>query len=125
VDQGSLPFRPAATTTAGPSVAGPGAPSPLTPIRVGGNIKAPIKTKDVKPAYPAIAQSARVSGVVIAETIIGTDGRVTNVTVMRSIPLLDAAALEAVRQWEFMPTLVNGQPTPVVMPVTVNFQLDK
>lgn len=112
------------TTTPGLTVVGPGTPSSQPPIRVGGNIKPPIKTRDVKPLYPPIAQTARVSGVVIVETVIGTDGRVTNATIMRSIPLLDGAALEAVRQWEFGPTLLNGQPTPIVMSVTVNFQLD-
>ena len=75
------------------------------------------------PLYPAIAQSARVQGIVIIEATIGADGRVTDVTVLRSIPLLDAAALTAVRQWEFSPTLLNGIPVPVIMTVTVNFTL--
>ena len=77
----------------------------------------------MSPLYPAIAQSARVQGIVIIEAIIGADGRVTDVTVLRSIPLLDAAALTAVRQWEFTPTLLNGIPVPVIMTVTVNFTL--
>ena len=77
----------------------------------------------MSPLYPAIAQSARVQGIVIIEATIGADGRVTNATVLRSIPLLDTAALTAVRQWEFTPTLLNGIPVPVIMTVTVNFTL--
>ena len=92
-------------------------------MRVGGNIKQPTKTKDVRPVYPPIAQSARVQGVVIIEAVIGPNGRVTDARVLRSIPLLDAAALDAVRQWEFTPTLLNGVPVPVIMTVTVNFAL--
>jgi protein TonB len=77
----------------------------------------------VNPVYPPIAQSARVQGVVIIEAIIGPDGRVTEAKVLRSIPLLDAAALDAVKQWVYTPTLLNGVPVPVIMTVTVNFTL--
>src|SRR5437667_362603 len=96
---------------------------PTPPVRVGGNIKAPQRIKDVKPVYPAIAQSARVQGVVIIEATIGPNGLVQEAKVLRSIPLLDAAALEAVRQWTYTPTLLNGVPVPVIMTVTVNFTL--
>ena len=71
--------------------------------------------------YPAIAQSAHVTGAVIIEATIGPDGKVIDAKVVRSIPLLDQAALDAVRQWEYTPTLLNGVPVPVVMTVTVNF----
>ena len=101
----------------------PPPPPPPAPVRVGGNIKPPTKVKDVKPTYPAIAQSARVQGVVIIEATIGPNGKVQDAKVLRSIPLLDAAALDAVRQWEFTPTLLNGVPVPVIMTVTVNFTL--
>ena len=104
-------------------VAAPPPPPPPAPVRVGGNIKPPTKVKDVKPTYPAIAQSARVQGVVIIEATIGPNGKVQDAKVLRSIPLLDAAALDAVRQWEFTPTLLNGVPVPVIMTVTVNFTL--
>ncbi len=77
----------------------------------------------MNPVYPPIAQSARVQGVVIIEAIIGPDGRVTEAKVLRSIPLLDAAALDAVKQWVYTPTLLNGVPVPVIMTVTVNFTL--
>ena len=69
-----------------------------------------MKVKDVKPVYPPIAQSARVQGVVIVEAIIDADGKVADARVLRSIPLLDQAALDAVQQWEFTPTLLNGMP---------------
>jgi protein TonB len=92
-------------------------------VRVGGNIKAPTKIRDVRPEYPDIAQQARVRGVVIIEALIGGDGTVQDARVLRSIPLLDQAALDAVLQWQFTPTLLNGQPVPVIMTVTVNFTL--
>ena len=96
---------------------------PSAPVRVGGKILPPKKVKDISPVYSAIAQSARVQGVVILEATIGVDGRVQNVRVLRSIPLLDAAATDAVRQWQYTPTLLNGVPVAVVMTVTVNFTL--
>jgi TonB family protein len=95
----------------------------VSPVRVGGTIKAPQRLKHVPPVYPPIAQSARVQGVVIVEATIGTDGLVAGATVVRSIPLLDQAALDAVRQWEFAPTLLDGKPVPVIMTVTVSFTL--
>lgn len=101
----------------------PPTPPPVAPVRVGGNIKPPAKIKDASPQYPAIAQSARVQGIVIIEAVIGADGRVQDARILRSIPLLDDAALDAVRQWEYTPTLLNGLPVPVVMTVTVNFRL--
>jgi periplasmic protein TonB len=61
---------------------------------------------------------------VIIEATIGSDGRVQNARVLRSIPLLDDAALDAVKQWQYVPTLLNGVPVPVVMTVTVQFRLD-
>jgi len=93
------------------------------PLRVGGQIKPPIKVKDVKPVYPAIARSAGVVGAVTIEATIGEDGKVIDATVVRSIPLLDQAAVDAVRQWVYTPTLLNGVPVPVIMTVTVSFTL--
>ena len=92
-------------------------------VRVGGQIKAPTKTRNVQPIYPLIAQSARVQGVVIIEATIDPDGKVANTRVLRSIPLLDQAALDAVRKWEYEPTRLNGIAVPVIMTVTVNFTL--
>jgi TonB family protein len=92
-------------------------------VRVGGKIKAPTKTTDVKPVYPAAALSASVEGAVIIEATIGADGKVLDAKVLRSVRMLDQAALDAVKQWEYSPTLLNGKPVPVVMTVTVNFKL--
>jgi TonB family protein len=92
-------------------------------VHVGSILKAPQKTKDVKPVYPPMAVASHVQGIVILEATIGADGKVEDAKVIRSIPLLDQAALDAVRQWEFTPTLLNGVPVPVVMALTVNFSL--
>jgi protein TonB len=92
-------------------------------VRVGGKIRPPTKIKDVTPVYPAAAKSAKVAGVVIVEATIGANGKVIAAKVLRSVPMLDEAALDAVRQWEFTPTLLNGKPVPVVMTVTINFKL--
>jgi len=92
-------------------------------VRVGGKIKPPTKTKNVTPVYPAAAKSAKVAGMVIIEATIGANGKVIHAKVLRSVPMLDEAALDAVRQWEFTPTLLNGAPVPIVMTVTVNFKL--
>ena len=92
-------------------------------VRVGGTIKPPTKIRHVNPLYPDVAREARVSGVVILEALIGPDGSVEDVHVLRSIPLLDRAAVDAVRQWQFTPTLLNGVQVPVIMTMTVNFTL--
>jgi protein TonB len=102
----------------------PPSPPPPAPVRVGGGIRPPQKTKHVTPLYPAVAQSARVQGTVIIEATIDLDGKVSDARVLRGHSLLDGEALAAVRQWEFTPTLLNGVPTPVIMTVTVNFRLN-
>jgi len=99
-------------------------PPPQPPLRVGGVVHAPQKVHHVAPIYPAIAQAARVSGVVILEALIAEDGSVRDVKVLRSVPLLDASASDAVRQWRFTPTLLNGVPVQVIMTVTVRFSLN-
>ena len=101
-------------------------PSPAQPpaiVHVGGTIRAPQKIADVSPVYPAIAQQARIQGIVIIEATIDARGNVTAARVLRSMPMLDQAALDAVRQWKYTATLLNGVPVPVIMTVTVNFQL--
>lgn len=108
--------------TSSGGVSGGVPPSPGSqPVRVGGNIKTPSKVVHVDPVIPARAVQARISGMVIVEATIGVDGSITDVKVLRSIPLLDEAAVEAVRQWKFTPTTLNGVPVPVVMTLTVNF----
>jgi protein TonB len=101
----------------------PPAPRAIAPVRITSDLKPPAKIKDVLPVYPDIAMRARIGGMVILEAVIDAQGRVVNVKVLRSVPLLDQAAIEAVRQWEFTPTRLNGVPVPVVMTVTVNFTL--
>jgi TonB family protein len=97
--------------------------APLTGVRVGGGVLPPRKVKDVPPVYPAAAQDARVQGVVILEARVDENGNVSDVRPLRSIPLLDQAAIDAVKQWQYTPTLLNGAAVPVVMTVTVNFTL--
>ena len=101
----------------------PPPPPPQQPVRVGGAIRPPQRTRDVQPAYPPLAMAARVQGIVIIEATIGADGRISDTRVLRSIPLLDQAAVEAVRQWQYTPTQLNGVPVPVIMTVTVTFAL--
>jgi len=93
------------------------------PMRVGGSISRPERIRYVAPMYPPIARAANVEGVVIVEAVLGADGRVREARILRSVQLLDAAALAAVEQWQFTPTLLNGQAVPVVMTVTVVFSL--
>ena len=103
----------------------PPPPAPKQPLPVGGVIRAPQKIKDVAPRYPALAQSAGVEGMVILQAVIGEEGSVLDVRVLKGKPLLDQAAADAVRQWRFTPTLLNGQPVPVVMTVTEAFTLNR
>jgi periplasmic protein TonB len=106
--------------------AAPPPPPPVVekkPVRLSSGIQAPQKVKYVAPIYPQIALTARREGTVVIDAIIGEDGRVQKATVLQSVPLLDEAALTAVRQWVFTPTRLNGEPVPVVMTVTVTFHL--
>jgi len=103
----------------------PGAPGPvgLRVMRAGTDIKPPRKIKDAKPIYPTIAQVTRTQGTVLIETTIGVDGKVQDARVLVSVPGLDEAALDAVRQWEYEPSLLNGVPVAVTMTVIVKFAL--
>jgi TonB family protein len=103
----------------------PGAPKP-TPVRVGGNIKAPTKVVNVNPVFPASMRTAGRAGVVPLDALIGTDGSVVFVRVVSANvhPDFADAATEAVRQWKFTPTLLNGKPVEVLMTVTINFALE-
>jgi protein TonB len=101
----------------------PPPPPPQQPLRVGGEIREPKQVRAPQPVYPEIARQAKVQGVVILEATIGKDGRVKDVKVLRPAPLLDQAAVDAVKQWVYTPTLLNGVPVEVIMTVTVNFTL--
>jgi len=109
-----LPYRRALTAEAS---------TPGAPVRVGGDIKEPKKLRDVKPAYPPDALASRIQGIVIIEAVIDEQGNVSNARILRSQPMLDQAALDAVRQWKFTTTELNGVAVPVIMTVTVNFSL--
>ena len=123
VDGGIITFG-SCDTCGSVDVVPPPPPPPPTPIvHVGGDIKPPRKVVDVAPVYPPLARAARVEGLVILEAVIAEDGSVRDIRVLRSVQLLDGAAEEAVRQWRFTPTLLNGQPVPVVMTITVAFTL--
>ena len=99
------------------------APEEQKPRRVGGDIKPPERTIYKAPQYPPAAQSARIEGTVTLEAIIDAEGVVQNVKVLGSVPLLDRAAIEAVQQWRYTPTRLNGVAIPVVMTVRVTFTL--
>lgn len=110
-------------------VSGPPPPPPVAipsqPLPVGGAIRAPRKILDVTPAYPEMARAARVQGLVILEAVISQTGAVERVRVLRSQPLLDAAAVEAVRGWRYTPTLLNNVPVSVLITITLNFRLNE
>ncbi len=106
------------------NIAPPPPPPPPAPVRVGGDVKAPTKIKDVPVVYPTVAKSAKVQGIVIIEAVISKTGSVENMKVLRGNPLLDQAALEAVRQWKYSVPTLNGTPVDVIMTVTVNFTLN-
>jgi protein TonB len=93
------------------------------PLVVGGHVLPPLKLRHVDPVYPDLARRAGVRGVVRIECLVDREGRVAEARVVRGVPLLDAAALEAVRQWRYRPTLLNGVAVPVLMTVTVRFEL--
>jgi len=101
----------------------PPPPAPAQPVRIGGNIQAPTLIKRVEPTYPDIALVAKVTGLVILEASIGTDGTVQSVRVLRSVKFLDEAAVDAVKQWRYQPLVLNGVPTPFILSVTLNFSV--
>ncbi len=103
----------------------PDAPAPSLPrvVRVGGEVKEPTKLRNVNPAYPDVAVAGRIEGTVVLEATIAPNGKVAEVRVVRSLPLLEKAAVDAVRQWVYTPTLVDGVPVSAIMTVTVRFQL--
>ena len=97
----------------------------LVPIRVGGDVKAPIQIHMVDPQYTDEARAKRVSGIIIAEIIVNESGRVVEARILKGLPFgLSAAAIEAVKQWRFQPGTLQGTPVAVLYAVTVNFQPD-
>jgi periplasmic protein TonB len=101
----------------------PEPPAPPQVVHVGGAIREPTKVKHVNPVYPDVAARAMVQGNVVVELQVNTQGRVTDAQVVKGIPLLNEAALAAVRQWVYTPPLVDGVPVRLIMTVTVRFKL--
>lgn len=99
-------------------------PSEVQPVRVGGNIKPPAKIKDVRSVYPSEARPARAQGIVIVDVVVNADGSVRDVKVLRSVALLDSAAVETAKQWVYAPTEINGVRVPVVVTETVQFNFE-
>jgi TonB family protein len=98
-------------------------PVELSLVRVGGDIRPPKKVKHVSPIYPDAARYAHIEGDVKLQAVIDAEGNVTRVTITRSVPLLDRAAIEAVRQWKYEPTRLNGVAVPILLSVEVSFRL--
>jgi TonB family protein len=92
-------------------------------LRVGGAVSEPRKVRHVPPAYPDDARAAGIEGTVILDALIDADGYVTDVEVLQSVPMLDRAAVEAVKQWRYLPTLLNGEARPIWMTITIKFTL--
>lgn len=100
-------------------------PEPSGPMRVGGDVSAPIVSARVSPEYTNIARTAKVTGVVVVEAIIDSNGNVDRVRIVKDLPMgLGDAAVRAVKQWKFKPGRHNGKPVDVVFNLTVNFNLD-
>src|SRR3989475_792792 len=99
----------------------PPPPPPPQRIRVGGNVQAANLLSQVKPVYPPLAKQARIQGVVVLEAEISKEGTIDNLKVVTGHPLLIQSAIDAVKQWRYKPTLLNGEPVPVVTTITVNF----
>ena len=96
---------------------------PVRRIQVGGQVIAAKAIYQPTPAYPPLARMARIQGTVRLEAVISTEGRIQNLRVLSGHPLLIKAALEAVAQWRYQPTLLNGEPVEVLTEIAVNFTL--
>jgi protein TonB len=101
----------------------PPPPEPAKPLRIGGDVQPPALIHYVAPEYPEEAVWTNTSGMVILEAAVDERGEVLDVKVLRSIKLLDQAAMDAVRQWRYKPVLLNGRPHPFILTVTVSFSL--
>jgi periplasmic protein TonB len=106
-----------------PPVVKAAAPAAPQRIRVGGNVQEARLSKKVVPTYPPLARSARISGVVRFNAVIGTDGHIQNLQLVSGHPLLVPSAQAAVTQWVYQPTLLNGEPVEVMTQIDVNFTL--
>jgi protein TonB len=100
-------------------------PKNTEPLRVGGNVIAANLIKKITPAYPPLAKQARIQGTVRFNAVIGKDGAIQNLTLVSGHPLLVPSATEAVKQWIYKPTLLNGEPVDVITQIDVNFTLSQ
>jgi protein TonB len=100
-------------------------PRPNTPLTIGGKVKAPRLVSKVDPIYPPLLRRAKVQGDVVVDTVIDTGGNVVDEQIVSGTEFLAAAAMDALRQWKYEPTLLNGQAFPVHMRVTIAFRLDR
>lgn len=98
---------------------------PVERIKVGGRVQEALILRRVLPVYPVLAKQARIQGTVRLIGIIATDGTIQQLQVIQGHPLLVAAAVDAVRQWIYRPTMLNGEPVEVVAPIDVNFTLSQ
>lgn len=103
------------------------APKPVVPqrIRVGGNVQQAKLVRQPRPVYPPLARQARIQGQVRLTAVIARDGTIQELQVVSGHPLLVPAALEAVKQWVYQPTLLNGEPVEVITQIDVNFTLSQ
>jgi len=115
----ALPPPPPPPLTALP--APPPPPRPSEPVRVGGAVKQPEIVKLVPPVYPPLAMKARVTGTVVLEATLTTDGRVDNIRLVSGHPMLVNAAIDCVKQWVYEPTYLNGAPVEVILTAIVKF----
>jgi protein TonB len=118
--EGGVPGGVVGGTVGGTPMPGSTAASPM---RVGGGIEPPRKIKEVRPVYPQNALADQSRGTVLIEAVVGPDGKVHDAKIINSVPLLDQAALDAVRQWEFVPSRLNGVPVAVIITVIVQFAI--
>jgi periplasmic protein TonB len=135
----TVPGIPTTSDSIDPSMIGSGSgappvapPTPTPPVqkpaptlvRAGfQGIREPKRISGPTPEYPVIARTSKVQGTVILEAVIDEHGEVGRIKVLKSLPFLDQAAISAVQQWRYTPTLLNGFPVSVLMTITVNFTL--
>lgn len=125
VDAGPIGSPQPIPVAAPPAAAPPPEKREQTKVRVGGDVLEAKMIKRVIPVYPPLARQARISGTVKLQGVISREGRVVNLQVLSGHPLLVSAALEAVRQWIYQPTLLNKQPVEVIAPIDVHFNLSQ
>lgn len=115
---GALPIGPVISVPPPPEPAKPAGPVKIADLPV-----PPRKIVDVRPVYPDHARAARIEGLVVMEAVLDPGGHVTQLRVVRSVPMLDQAAMDAVRQWRYTPTMYYGKPVSVLMTITIKFTL--